>query len=663
MKTIIREARAKSIELSVERSTESTYRITLTVDGFSEYDFYIPKSPLPTIEFPTVSDDVEFVIPYKYLSEALEVFTTASKEMYLDAFGVEVDERNRVIFYIYNSKLPEKPEEYRESPFFYDIYEDSNVKILKKRMSKVFTVTSQIPSYGYITENITITMENRGTIIIKSMLPKGAYLALYVPPIENPISFEDVQSLRKKPPEIPEVKPEVKPPEKPPEIPEVKPEVKPPEVEVKPPEKPPEKPPTKPPLTEDVVLKTIMELSIRKEMPVVITEILESLKDYDVTNLTIIIDKLVKEGRLSRIWDSALREYKYTTPEAVEELRKRRPPSRVETLENKIIEMYFREALVREGIDPSKYKPLFDETMTKMRGRSYDERLKTAEELARSIIRTVKAAVRPPPKELPRTRDEIYDFIIAALIKRVERRRYDIVAGDVPGIVHSIIDKHIEEYTRRPSKELLDTMIDEAVKAVEEKLREIEAVRPPPAPPTAAPAVEVPITREKIEEVTRRIMLDRRAIDEIFMNGFNNFMLYKGGEYGLMSEFAGDVSAALKEWVKRVGERMRAESVSEIGAKIILTEFNDGLIDRGYGDTYNRAFDEIDRRSGWREYSDLFSRIKVKIDKREYSVNELMPDLIEYQIYVALGFDPPEHLKEKYRAAQEAWERQSGSGG
>jgi hypothetical protein len=78
--------------------------------------------------------------------------------------------------------------------------------------------------------------------------------------------------------------------------------------------------PTKKPLTKDVILSKTIEIAVKKgKLIIPLNELSDELKkEYDITNLKVLIEQLWKEGKILLSWENQ----HLTTFDAEEQLRK-----------------------------------------------------------------------------------------------------------------------------------------------------------------------------------------------------------------------------------------------------------------------------------------------------------------------------------------------------
>ena len=168
-----------------------------------------------------------------------------------------------------------------------------------------------------------------------------------------------------------------------------------------------------------------------------------------------------------------------------------------------------------------------------------------------------------------------------------------------------------------------------------------------------------------IRDIVNRIMRDEYAVWRIITFGFNDFLRHTpSGEFGIMTEFAGDVAMEVKRRLREAGERIKnpEERLSKWFAKEILTKFYDELVEGGFNKSWDKIWDEV-IYPGTVGIMDTLRKILVKIDEigTVKPLSALLDVLAQYGIYEALNVSPPDYIIKKYNAIINAvtkWEEE-----
>jgi len=460
----------------------------------------------------------------------------------------------------------------------------------------------------------------------------------------------------------PEVKPPTPPPPAPPPPPPKPPEVPPPA----PPAPTPPAPPAKKTLTKEVVLSKVTELVLKRGRDISIFDLIHALEnEYIITDLNDILNQLYAEGKVRLLWGGQ----RVISAEAEAQLRKKKTAVELEeekfrTIENELIwSMAFANILESAGLKAENFRDKFEDLMDELKDADFYTRRARAKELANKIIEERK---KPPPPTI--TKDVIADRIVADIKKRYGEKTYDMLATKIIlfDYITRAVNRHYEEYVKSGySEDVYKKMLDEVIEVVD---RFLKGLPPTPTPPTPTPPTEaIPKAPAlpNIPEIVDRIMLDRNAMITILTFGFDKFLEQRGGEFGIMREFAGNVAMELKKRLREKGERIENpnERYSKLLAHMILTKYYDELVESGFARAWARVQDVLTVQSWFRRDKELMRRIPVQIGKAWTNVAALLPDIAEYGIYEALNIEPPEDLKKRYEALVEAEEKWRRSGG
>jgi hypothetical protein len=327
--------------------------------------------------------------------------------------------------------------------------------------------------------------------------------------------------------------------------------------------------PAKKPLTKDVILSKTIEIAVKKgKLIISLNELSDELKkEYDITNLKVLIEQLWKEGKILLSWENQ----HLTTFNAEEQLRKEINElieEKAKDIENKLIyTTSFANIIHNAGLEPEEFREKFMKLMEDLKTEDFSVRMREAEELARKIIKEQGSTI------IPRT----------------------------------------------------------------------------------IPAVP-------IRDIVNRIMRDKNAMWRIITFGFNDFLEHMGGEFDIMSEFAGDVAMEVKRRFKEAGEKITnpENALSKLLAKEILTKYYDALVEKGIRGIWDRLWDEVVYPATIR-IMDTMDKILVKIDGKVESLSALLDVFAQYGIYTALDVPPPDYIIKKYNAMIDAimkWEEE-----
>jgi ferritin-like protein len=171
-----------------------------------------------------------------------------------------------------------------------------------------------------------------------------------------------------------------------------------------------------------------------------------------------------------------------------------------------------------------------------------------------------------------------------------------------------------------------------------------------------------------IRDIVDRIMSSDDAMFYIIEYGFAGFMRELGGEFGVLTEFAGNVSAEIKRRLRAIGERSKPPAVFKnfmdivnYGAYLVLTKYYNELVDNGYSKLWSRLFDDIWGTTRIRPVYLAAKGIIVeeKILGRTVKKNatEYFIHLIDVRIYELIGVNPPSNMKKYFDAVVEAMRR------
>jgi hypothetical protein len=431
-------------------------------------------------------------------------------------------------------------------------------------------------------------------------------------------------------------------------------------IEVAPPEKVEELRKT---LTVDILASKITEMALRRQVKYVsVFAVIRELEEdgYDVRNFYDVLNDAVRRGKVR----TTMAGTKLTTPEAEREITKGKPSLRTIEVENAIIYERFRRILNETNVGDDKFNSMFDGLMERVKNLPFKERLKQAEDLARAITGMVKAPARVAVPEFPESYTQIHAYILDKVIERIGFEAYMPIAADVMSYVIEVVRKYYDEYIKTKNIDVLNKMIDEVTTRAREKMESLEKKAPPVAKIAAMEAPPLP----SAPEVVDRIMSSSRAMYYIIEHGFAYFMAHAGGEFDVLTEFAGNVSAEIKRRLKAIGSRLREPVVFKnfmdivnYGVYLALTKYYNELVDSGFGVMWRYLFDDI-----WisRKIRPIYEAardigVEVKEDGRiEYkSLTWCLNYLIDAKIYELVGVSPPSFVRKYADAAMETMRR------
>jgi len=431
-------------------------------------------------------------------------------------------------------------------------------------------------------------------------------------------------------------------------------------IEVAPPEKIEELRKT---LTVDILASKITEMALRRQVKYVsVFAVIRELEEdgYDVRNFYDVLNDAVRRGKVR----TTMAGIKLTTPEAEREITKGKPSLRTIEVENAIIYERFRRILNETNVGDDKFNSMFDGLMERVKNLPFKERLKQAEDLARAITSMVKAPARVVVPGLPEDFIQIQTYVLDKVIERIGYRAYEPIAAHVIGFVSDVVRKYYDEYIKAKSVDVLNKMIDEVTTRAKEFVERLEKE----TPPARLAAMEAP-PLPSAPEVVDRIMLSSDAMYYIIEYGFAHFMRELGGEFGILTEFAGNVSTEIKRRLRAIGGRSKPPAVFKnfmdivnYGAYLVLTKYYNELVDNGYSKLWSRLFDDIWGSTRIRQVylsaksiiveEKMFKERIVKRDLTEYLIY-----LIDVKIYELVGVEPPSTMKKYADAAMEAMRR------